>query len=577
MKNILTGVLAAALLFSADADDPILQAMREEVTRATSLKLSSLETPYFVQLTLDDAASTSASSTLGGLVRSDQTRYRLPGVQVRIGSHDFDNSNYVGSGFQFAGAYDLGRFPLDNQHAVLRRYFWLAIDQSYKSAVEAIARKRAALKSVTVSENVPDFAKAEALKRVEPAQFQPSDRRGWEERTRAWSAIFKQYPAIVNSSVDFEEVQNIRYLVNSEGTEVRTPERVAFVRARARSQAPDGMFVYDAVLAQSRNSITLAGDPEIPKAIQAMAENVTALAKAPLGENYSGPVLFEGISGAQFMAQVLGRNLSLFRRPVTEPGRPGAFPASEFEGRIGSRILPDWIDVVDDPTQKEWRGRPLFGHYTVDMEGVAPQPLSIVEKGMLKTFLLTRQPVKTFNGSNGRARLPGAFGAHTAAITNLFVQARETTPAADLKKKLIEMITARSKPYGIIVRKLDFPSSASLDEIRTLLSGSARSGGGIPLSPPILIYRVYPDGREELVRGMRFRGVNTRTLRDIQAASEEMHVLEYLDSAAPFALIGAGGFITETCVVAPSLLIDDVDLVKAEDQLPKLPIVPPPS
>ena len=114
---------------------------------------------------------------------------------------------------------------------------------------------------------MPDFARAESLKRIEPAQFLPSDRRGWEERTRAWSAIFKQYPAIVNSSVDFEEVQNIRYLVNSEGTEVRTPERVAFVRARARSQAPDGMFVYDAVLAQSRNSITLSGDPDIPKAI----------------------------------------------------------------------------------------------------------------------------------------------------------------------------------------------------------------------------------------------------------------------------------------------------------------------
>jgi len=308
-----------------------------------------------------------------------------------------------------------------------------------------------------------------------------------------------------------------------------------------------------------------------------MAENLTALAKAPVGESYSGPVLFEGMAGPQLMAQVLGRNLSLFRKPVTEPGRPSGFPTSEFEGRIGSRILPEWIDVVDDPTQTEWRGRPLFGHYTVDMEGVAPQPLSIVEKGVLRNFLLTRQPVKNYSASNGRARLPGAFGAHTASISNLFVQARETVSAADLKKKLIEMISARGKPFGILVRKLDFPSAASVDEIRSLLAGAARSGGGIPLSTPILIYRVYPDGREELVRGMRFRGVNARTLRDIQAASDEMHVLEYLDSAAPFALIGAGGFITETCVVAPSLLIDDVDLVKAEDQLPKLPIVPPPS
>src|SRR5690606_1537194 len=100
----------------------------------------------------------------------------------------------------------------------------------------------------------------------------------------------------------------------------------------------------------------------------------------------------------------------------------------------------------DDPTQTEWRGRRLFGSFLVDREGVRPQPLVIVEKGVLKNFLLTRQPVRGWNGSNGRARLPGRFGHSTAAISNLFVRAAQTVPAAQLRKRMAEICETRGKP-----------------------------------------------------------------------------------------------------------------------------------
>ena len=241
-----------------------------------------------------------------------------------------------------------------------------------------------------------------------------------------------------------------------------------------------------------------------------MAENLVALANAPKGEDYSGPVLFEGAAGAQIFAEVLGRNLALTRRPVADGGRGGGAQTSELEGRMGARVLPDTFDVVDDPTQKEWRGRPLFGSYTVDREGVVPKPLRLIEKGVLKNYLLTRQPVRGFEGSNGRARLPGGFGASAASISNLFVSSSEPVPVAELKKRLIELCRTRNKPYGIIVRKMDFPSSAGLDEARRLLSAQQ---GGRPVSMPILVYKVYLDGREELVRGLRFRGFNVRSLQ----------------------------------------------------------------
>ena len=160
-----------------------------------------------------------------------------------------------------------------------------------------------------------------------------------------------------------------------------------------------------------------------------MAQNLVALAKAPKGEDYNGPVLFEGKAGPQIFAEVLGQNLALTRRPASGGGRGGGFEPSEFDGRLGARVLPDSFEVVDDPTQKEWRGRPLFGSYDVDREGVAAKPLHLVEKGVLKGFLLTRQPVKGFEGSNGRARLPGSYGASTAAISNLFVSSSDGSAA----------------------------------------------------------------------------------------------------------------------------------------------------
>jgi len=143
-----------------------------------------------------------------------------------------------------------------------------------------------------------------------------------------------------------------------------------------------------------------------------------------------------------------------------------------------------------------------------------------------------------------------------------------------LKKKLIDLCQQRGLPYGMIVRKMDFPSSASLDEARKLLSGAA--GSSHPVSIPLYTYRLYVDGHEELVRGERFRGINARSLKDILAAGDDSVTFNYLENGAPFALLGFGGSSAEVTIVAPSVLIDDLEMSKVDDELPKLPIVPSP-
>jgi hypothetical protein len=568
--------LGAAMAWSAQAPAPdaVLRAMHDEMDRSRKLTVSSLEAPYFIEYMVDEEENFSVTASLGGVVSRRHERFRSPEVHVRVGDYKFDNSNYSGSGFSFGSRYDLERFPLEDAYPVLRRYFWLQTDSAYKSAVETISRKRAALRNLTSGEQIDDFAHAEPVHYSRAFPRLGIDEEAWTNRVRALSAIFAQYPEVRNSSVVLESGDGGFYLVNTEGTEVRAPESATYLRVQATAQAPDGMTVRDAVAFHSLDAARMPTDGELNRGVTALAENVVALAHSPKGENYSGPVLFAGVAGAQIFAEVLGRNLALARRPVADQGRGGGASASELEGRAGARILPDSFDVVDDPTQKEWRGRPLFGSYDVDREGVQAAPLHLIEKGVLKGFLLTRQPVRGFDASNGRARMPGNYGAAAAGFSNLFIASSETTPAAELKQKLIELCRTRDKPYGILVRKMDFPSSASLEEARRLLSSAP--GSARPVSIPILVYKVYLDGREELVRGLRFRGLNARSLKDILAAGDDSTVFEFMNSPAPFALIGASSFTAETCVVAPSILIDDLELHPAEEELPKLPVAPAP-
>ena len=566
------GALTAAvamLCAQAPARSPLLQAMHDEVERSIKLKLPDLETPYFVEYLMDESDGFSASASLGALLSRNRDHFRVPEVHVRVGDYKFDNTNFAGGGG--GSRYDLGAFPLDDDYAVMRRYLWLSTDSVFKGAVEAISRKRAAIRNINQTDQLNDFAHADPIHLVKPFLKLSIDEKTWVDRTRKLSAIFANYPDVKTSSVELHADNGGYYIVNSEGTEVQEPENVAYVRARATAQSTDGMTVHDATTYHAVDPAHLPSEEEMTRGFTRMAENLSALARAPKGEDYSGPVLFEGQAGPQVFAQVLAKNLTLSRQPTG--GRGAAAQSSEFEGKMGSRILPDTFDVLDDPTQTEWHGKPLFGSYDVDREGVIPKPIHVVQKGALKSFLLTRQPMRGFEGSNGRARLPGRQS-NVSDVSNLFVTSSETVPAADMKKKLIELIQQRGKSYGLIVRKLDFPSTAGLEELRSVVQGA--QGNPHPVSMPLMVYKVFPDGREELVRGMRFRGFNARSLKDILVTGDDATMFDYIDSTYPFALVGAAEYTTESCVVAPSIIIDDLELRPVEDEMPKLPVVPAP-
>jgi TldD protein len=562
---------------NAADDDPLMRAMRDELDRSRQLRIvgGGDDVPYFISYQITDAEGYQVSASMGAVVSQGRNRYRVPDIRVRVGNYDFDHTGHIYSGIYTGSRFD-GTWPLDDNYPNLRDALWLATDRAYKAALESMARKRAALNSANApAEKLADFSQVEPVKSVTRVSRRKIDENAWTARTVKLSAIFNSFPEVLSSAVNFQAIEGVTYVMNNEGTTLRYADNVATLHGSVEGQAPDGMILHDFTGFQQTGMDLLPSDAEMAKALTAIGQEVQALVKAPLGEGFSGPTLFEPRAAAQLLAQVIGENVVIARKPLAEPGRAVNFQPSEFESKLGSRVLPEYFNITDDPTQTAWNGQPLAGHDSFDLEGVPDKSVSLVEKGILKGFLTTRQPVKGSAGSNGHARLSGAYGARGAAISNLIVSVSESTPLADLKKKLIDTAKERGKPYGMLVRKLDFPYSGGQAGLRGLLSGA--SGSARPVSPPLLVYRVYPDGREELVRGLRFRGVSTRALRDILGASKETALFDFVNNAFPMAMVGAPGYMAPTSVVAPALLFDEIEFERPQEQLPKPPVVPPPT
>src|SRR5215471_7169159 len=481
---VLTGVVLLAQ--NSGDDDVILKAMRAEMDRSKQLGGDGTQDkPYFFSYDLTDSENLRISASMGSIVNVQSLHTKIPSIEVRVGNYDFDNTGHIFSGVYTGSRYD-GSWPVDDNYQALRAAFWLGTDRAYKAALESIGRKRASLNSASPTEKLPDFSKAEPIVSFAKVAHKKVDEEAWKARIARLSSVFNSYPEILSSQVELESVDGITYLLNSEGTTLRYSDKVHWVLARAEGQAPDGMYVRDAVSLQALDIDKLPSEADMKKAFTELAENVRALVKAPKGETAVGITLFEPPAAAQLLAQMLGENVRIPRRPLTDPGRNVNFVPSEFEMRIGGKILPDWMDVTDDPTQSSWNGKPLIGSYGFDLEGVAPKPVSLIEKGYLKGFLTTRQPIRGFAASNGHARLSGGFGARNAAIGNMFVKSSQTAPLADLKKRLLQMVHDRGKAYGMLVRKLDYPFAGSTGELQALAQASQQSGGSArPVSPPL--------------------------------------------------------------------------------------------
>lgn len=580
----------------APADnDHTLQAMRDEMDRAkTRLELKFPGTnepvrPYYIEYRLLDLEVREVVAQFGALMTSAHTRNRFMNVEARVGNYKQDSSNFISDeGFRgFIGS--TGSVGIDRDYDSLRQDLWIATDQAFKEAVETYSRKRAYLTSLARQSDIDDFSQVTPVKKVDPLVTPDWSSRNWEQEARETSAALRAFSDINESRVTYYLVYATEYLLTSEGTEIRTNRSFAAVEAGMNTLAKDGMELNNFYASYAPNPAALASVDEVKKALNVKGSELMALRASGTALDYTGPVLFEARAAAPLVAQVLGPALNGSRppvafQPVMEQFLSNIGGRSDWVNRTGSRVLPTTVSVVDDPGAKDFQGKPLIGGYSVDDEGVSAQKVTAVDAGILKELLMSRRPGPDSMKSNGHGR-SGFLNDPKPTMSNLFFNASETFPREELKKKFLDICRSNKQEYCLEIKEMDNPAISLLhqDDFSELLAsygGGAGSGDRLPL----LVYKVYPaDGHEEMVRGARITGLNSRLLRNVTAIGNDPFVYNYMQTqVAGFAGTALGAFGSAqnglpASVVAPSLLFEELDVRGARGEPRRPPLLPAPA
>lgn len=568
--------------------------MRDEMARSKSrleLTIPNVDQPvrpYYIEYRLLDLDVREVVAEFGSLLSSTHTRNRFMNVVARVGSYKLDSSNFVSEDVFRGFIGPTGSVGIDRDYDSLRQDLWIATDQAFKEAVDTYSKKKGYLSNLARQSDIDDFSKADPVQLIEPLEAPGWSNRNWEQEARDTSGVMRAFSQIQESRVTYYLVYATEYLLTSEGTEIRQNRRFAAIEAGMSAVADDGVPVNHYYATYAVRPADLPNVDTVRKGLNVACTELMALRAAPPTQDYTGPVLFEARAAAPLLAQVLGPAINGARPPISfspvlEQMLTGLGGKSDWIGRLGARVLPPSVTLVDDAGAKEFNGTPLIGGYTVDDEGVRAQKVTLVENGMLKGELMSRRPGPDFDQSNGHGRAAFLNDAKPT-MTNLFFQSTETLSPADLKKKFLDACRAEKLSYCLVVREMDNPALSLLhqedfSELLASFGGGAGTGDRLPL----VVYRVYPEsGREEMIRGARIIGLNTRALRNIAGIGNDTAVYNYMQSQVNgFAGTALGAFGSAqsglpASVVAPSLLFEEVDVRGVRGEAKRLPLLPPP-
>ena len=555
--------------------DMIVRALADELARALDLQVEDLEKPYFIQYTVDDNLTYNLAADYGALTTSDRDRSRRFYSRVRVGSYELDNTNYAGdSGMFFGAGFDrAGRqssLPLDDDYLALRQAIWRATDKDYKGAVETLTKKRAYMKDKNIADRPHDFSAAPPVEHLDPTAVLRFDRADWEDRLCRISAHCKQYPQVQHSGVQLFTGAGNTYIVTSEGTRLRYADTGAVLRLTAEVQAEDGMRLSGGRSYAGESAADLPPVAEILADIDTLVAELTASMAAPIVEQYTGPVLFDGHAAGQMFQALLAKGVAGKVEPLGSQRSP--FGATEdLEKKLDKRVLPRSFQVYDDPTVKQFGDEFLFGYYPFDDEGVPAQRVDIVVDGKLKGLCMSRVPTRKLSGTNGHARRAAGAGAPSAAVASLFIEFDEGLAADDLKAALIEAAEDEGLDYAVRIESIRSAGlGSSQSDIFSFIMRAQRGRAG-GLGDPVIAYKVYTaDGREEPFRGCEFGRVDVTDLRRILAAGDTPEVYNYIGG------FGMGGSTPPSTIVAPPVLFEEMELAKIEQEHEKRPLLKAP-
>jgi TldD protein len=539
--------LAFALPLAAASVPSLLDILSDELQRNfTILKQNGDPAPYYMDYTVTDEESQSLSATLGTIESRKKDRLRYLDITLRVGAAQLDNYHSVNGQ---KGRFTRGEIlPLDDVPDAIRRRVWLDTDRTYKLA----ARRLIEIKSdqqvkVKDADSSADFSsEPPAVYQEPPAPIGNIDEE-WTQRARKWSAAVADFSDVLYSNVNLSVQRISKYMVSTEGTRLLHGRDFVSLSIVARGKATDGM---DLIALDDFQAADLAHLPP-PADIEAAAKNVghklTDLVQAPAVEPFVGPAILSGRAAAVFFHEIFGHRIEGHRQKDEADGQT-------FTKAVGTSVLPSFLSVLFDPTRRTLDGVDLNGYYTYDDEGVKARPVTVVENGILKTFLMSRSPIDGVDHSNGHGRRQPGLEA-VSRQSNLIVESKKQVSEQALREMLIAEIKRQNKPYGLF-----------FDEITGGYTTTQRRGLQAFTVIPLMVYRVFADGRpDELVRGVDIVGTPLSSFAKILATSDKPQVFN--------GYCGAESGQVPVSASSPAILVSEIEVQKKQHSQDRPPFL----
>lgn len=533
-------------------DEEPLKLMSAELKR--SIKTLKKLTPpvYYLSYTYEDKNMQSFSVQQGELV-SDTSRSSVLAVLARSGSPKMDNTRPLkGSQSESGNSLQVmyGVSPFDDDPVAFKLALWSATQNMAEKAQEELARVQTNSQTAAVrQDDSDDFVLPPAeqyCREQKPQQFDT-------EKISAWlteaSQLTRGKKFVQDSRFSFTIEQGHRYFANSAGTQLKTPfifVRLSYVLVN---------LLEDGTPLQRFRTYDVTEESQLPSKEQFLADvrqsltELEGLTNAPEADPVTVPAILKNRAMAVFVHEVLGHRVEGHRQKLDSFGKT-------FTSKVGQLITAPFITIVDDATLRSFNGEPLRGFYEYDDEGVKVRPVTLVENGILRGFLMSSSPINGFPTSNGHGR--GELGKLPVArmgVTRLV--ANQTVSYDELEKQLLAEIRAQQKPYGYIIDDL----SGGFTMTETFFPQVFKL-------QPKLVYRLYPDGRKEIVRGADIVGTPLVSFGQILAAADDYAVFN--------GSCGAESGWVPVSAIAPSVLLKSLEIEKTGKSDDKPPLLPSP-
>jgi TldD protein len=563
MLSLLASLAMAAPADGETATPPVIEAAGRELARGLGLELQDQPAPYIISYDITEAKRATAYAEFGALTDSIETHQRRARVEVRVGDATFDNTNFNGSIGSGNGIVIRG-LPTEDNEVAIRRELWLATDAAYKGAAEEYSGKVAALEG-RAQEGGEDILPAKPL--VTTARSIPEvDLDLMNRIAKFLTAPYSDPGRYESVSIVTSHAEGMHHLITTEGTAAQLPVGRAVVRAEVLARAEDGALLRNCRWWVVKDPSQLPSLEEMQDELDEMTGWVEETKTAPVESDYLGPVIFEPAAAVELFRQLVPAEISANPPEIEPPGSNGEAPVPVATSRVGRRLLPENWTIEDNPR----RDPDLVGYYRHDHEGVAGERVETVRDGVVRELLMSRIPRQGQSASTGHGRSIGRDRRiPVPSITE--VRPPRNRSMHSLKRKGKRLSRQAGNDYVIVIRLIT--PLALNDDFEIAFSGDGPLAG---LTSPLEAYRLYPSGREEPVRGIKFVGVDRRVMRDIVRAGPQSGWINLTDDApgsGRHSLGEIGGLGMSWS--APAVLISEMELRGQGGRESR--VLPPPS